>query len=161
VPDVSSFSLIERERDFSGGEHVGHHERRFLDFVVDWQSLYEAIRHVYDVLTPLWFDLDPKIFPSLDSAIDQLLGQAQGPLAGDRTAVYVCSLCGDLGCGALTVKIEIDSDFVFWREWGYQNDLEDRVSPVEVAALVDMKFDLSEYESVLENARRRLHGGIT
>lgn len=55
----------------------------------------------------------------------QLLLKAPSELKSKRVPLYVCNCCADLGCGALTVKIEkIDGCFI-WSDFGYENNYED------------------------------------
>jgi hypothetical protein len=39
-----------------------------------------------------------------------LLGTRPSPLPGGRVPLYVCSACGDLGCGAVTMVVDRDRD---------------------------------------------------
>jgi len=37
-----------------------------------------------------------------------------------RVMLFVCPVCGDLGCGAITVEIVRDGDLVVWSRFGHQ-----------------------------------------
>lgn len=38
--------------------------------------------------------------------------------------LYSCPECGDLGCGAVTVKLTVESDRVVWSDWDWQTNYE-------------------------------------
>lgn len=88
--------------------------RKFLDFVVDGESLRE--RHGLDNVTPLGWLLPE----SDDRAARRLLGDDAGDVDG-RVAIYVCAECGEVECGAVTALVERDADTgeVVWRDFAH------------------------------------------
>lgn len=50
------------------------------------------------------------------SAARQLRGAAPSELASGRVPIYVCAECGDLGCGAVTVRVTKLDDCFVWSE---------------------------------------------
>ncbi|WP_448547977.1 hypothetical protein [Thalassotalea fusca] len=56
--------------------------------------------------------------------VNQLLLNETSELESGRVPIYVCNCCGDLGCGALTVKIEFIDGFFVWSDFGYENNYE-------------------------------------
>lgn len=84
----------------------------------------------------LWISISEEplreIFKSTDVAIPpevafhpsrHLLGEPHPDLSLDgRAAVLVCSACGDIGCGALFVRIEVGTDRVRWTDFLYGNN---------------------------------------
>src|ERR1044071_8719053 len=105
--DTSNLELHWRIRP--GGD--GRTERRYLDFVVDGESLYDQLP-VGDQVTPLgcW---PPD---SEREHIQQLLS------ASGRVPLYVCAECGDLGCGAITALVEWTSDGFVWSDFAFENN---------------------------------------
>jgi hypothetical protein len=100
--------------------------RRFLDYAIDGDALYpQMLRRGFDTITPLW--LDGPTSHAIES-IERLLGARPGDAPYGRVSVYVCAECGDLGCGAVTVRLIVSVKSVEWREWGRQNNYEDDVS---------------------------------
>ena len=51
------------------------------------------------------------------SVFAELLGDQTSPLESGRVAVLVCSMCGDVGCGAYTVRVLREGDRVRWTDW--------------------------------------------
>jgi hypothetical protein len=87
---------------------------RFLDFEIDGVSLWNALRDrgheeigwlgVYDD------DREP-------SAIRRLLLREPPEPWFHNPELYVCPGCADLGCGAITVRVERSDGFFTWREF--------------------------------------------
>ena len=81
-------SLAWRERQLKG---PGRTPRRFLDFQVDGQSLYDLIAE--DRVSCLgWFA------PAEDDCAAHRLLLTEEPEFEGRVAVYVCPECGDIYC---------------------------------------------------------------
>ena len=125
----------------------GQSPRRFLDFVFDSIPVSGRLTDVgVDNITPLWVGGGESSL----SALRQLLGDAEPDVLHGRTSAFVCAECGDLGCGAVTVRIETVGGVVSWRDWGYQNNYEDGV--VDLAGFPDVSFDADTYDSTLRAA---------
>jgi hypothetical protein len=82
---------------------------RFLDYVIDGESLYE--QHGFDYIGPLGWGPHER-----DEEVARRLLLESGPDMNDRVAVYVCPECGDLLCGAITAMIELGGDEIVWRD---------------------------------------------
>jgi hypothetical protein len=156
MAEISTFALMQSQRTFDPGGRVGRHERRFLDYVIDGEPLYERMRLNYDLISPLWFDLEVDLYPELTRAVELLIGEVTSGVRAQRTPIYVCSLCGDLSCGAITAKIERTGEIVTWNEWGYQNDFESVPSSLQGIQLPELSFELSEYEQVFRRGLEQL-----
>lgn len=92
---------------------------------------------------------------AVQEALGQLLGQHPSELESGRVPVLVCEECGDIGCGALAVRIERRDGSVVWSDWAYENGYEppralDWPEYPEV-----FEFELQDYESVLSSALLR------
>src|SRR5829696_1033621 len=46
-----------------------------------------------------------------------LLGEHPPQLSDGRVLIYVCSECGDLGCGAVSMVVERNDAHVIWRDF--------------------------------------------
>jgi hypothetical protein len=85
--------------------------RRFLDFVVDDESLFARLEgddHISCLgwLVEEWDEL----------AAQRLLGRA-APDVEDRVAIWVCTACGDVLCGAVTARVTTTEDEVIWHDF--------------------------------------------
>ena len=80
----------------------------------------------------------------------QLLLKEQSELDSNRVPLYVCNCCADLGCGAVTVKVEKVDGFFIWSEFGYENNYEDGFSQSEFMQRTGpYKFKAESYISVI------------
>lgn len=88
----------------------GNAPRQFLDFVIDGQPLAPTVRRAFDLISPFWLDLH--FVAASVNAARRLLGELEPDAPNERVSVYVCSSCGDLGCGALTVELTMNNQLV-------------------------------------------------
>jgi hypothetical protein len=83
--------------------------RRFLDFVVDGEALYE--RHGSDFIGCLGW-LRPE---SDDAAARRLLRKEKPDIAG-RVSLYICPEDADPHCGVISTFIEREGNDLVWRD---------------------------------------------
>lgn len=95
-------------------------ERKYIDFIVSEQSLGQLFGLPDLDLIGIFGWTDNKEYE--DKQIDVFLGLAKPELEIGRTCLYVCPECGDIGCGAVTAKIEVTDQNVIWRDFGYENN---------------------------------------
>lgn len=134
----------------SGGR--GCTERRFLDFVVNGVALSSLLDT--ESISPFgWFDVNEQ-----DASIDRLLGKSPPDVAQGRTTLYICPECGDLGCGAVTLLVQVATGAVIWRDFGVQNNYEDVVRSKGFEGIGPFTFDLDQYNQLFERVRRSKEG---
>ena len=116
--------------------------RRFLDYIVDGESLYE--RHGFDLISCLgWF------VPEEDAKAARRLLRDEPPDLQDRVAIYVCPEDADLLCGALTAIVERQGAEIVWR--AIANSQFDSVvdswhhDDTSFSDWPDLRFDAKEY----------------
>jgi hypothetical protein len=63
-----------------------------------------------------------------------------------RAAILVCSQCGDIGCGALFVRVTLDDDQVIWSDFVHANNWDPDMDDPKEGRFV---FDRREYELAL------------
>ena len=91
----------------------------FLDFEVDGVSLYDAIRdRGYEYIG--WLGVYGADYER--QAIGRLLLQEPPDPWVHNPELYVCPLCYDLGCGAITVKVERSDGCFTWCELIYDQE---------------------------------------
>lgn len=110
---VSQLKLAWRTRSGGGGRT----EVRYLDFLIDGQSLGELLQ-VGDMIGCLGWG----IAEYEAEAAQVLLLRMPSSLATGRAMLYICPECGDIGCGAITAHVQKTSDHFVWRSFGYEND---------------------------------------
>ena len=120
-----------------------------LDFVVSGRSLYKELRRRgYDVVPRLGSNLVP-----VDSTTRRLLLlEKAGDMASGRVALYVCPLCGDLGCGAVSVRITRENTDIVWSEFEWESDCEDHFLAIE--NLGPFRFRGTEYRHAIQTFQK-------
>ena len=66
-----------------------------------------------------------------------------------RVPVLVCEECGDVGCGALAVRVSLTEDLVRWSDWAYENGRESPMSVGWPTIPDDFAFDREMYDAEL------------
>lgn len=151
-----SFSLVERISPGLGDPASGEAYKTqgaFFDFVVDGVSLYEVAAQSRDLVSVIWSE--PLVPTEQAKAIERLL--ARGPRDGSdgRVSLYICPECGDLACGAITVRIDERSDEIVWRDFGFENTHECGVDRAAFSSLGPFHSDRVDYEARLHAFRRQ------
>jgi hypothetical protein len=146
-----SLSLGERIRAGFGDPASGEPyktQRVFFDFVVNGISLYKVAAQSRDLVSVI--SAEPVVPAEQAQAIERLLARAPGDASNGRVSLYTCAECGDLGCGAITVRINEFSDEIIWRDFGFENNYEPDVQREPFSSLGPFHFDRSEYEAQLQ-----------
>jgi hypothetical protein len=139
---IARFALEWRDRRPANGTS----SRRFLDFLIDDESLYE--RYQLESISCLGWQ-----FAEADEeAARRLLGEGE-PDIENRVALYVCPECGDVKCGAVTAIVEPQVDEIVWRDlantWlDWDND-ETWVHDPLVPELSLLRFAADEYRRAI------------
>ena len=97
VGQIAQLQLIWRTHR-GGGVRPG---QKYLDFVIDGQSLGDLL-HIGDMIGCLGWG-NPEYEAEL---VQELILEKPSDLETGRAMLYVCPECGDIGCGAITAKIE-------------------------------------------------------
>jgi len=58
---------------------------------------------------------------TMRSYVKQLLLRERSALPSGRCPLYVCERCGDLGCGAVSVRVSEVEDCFVWSELSYES----------------------------------------
>jgi hypothetical protein len=141
---VNQFSLTPARWESSDGI-----SRPWLDFVIDGVPLNQSVRRDVSVLVT---DLGAA---RLTVEVDRLLLRGAASFADGGQALYDCPLCGDLGCGAVSARIDRDGRHIVWREFSWRTDYEPE--PVETYPdLGPFRFDADQYTSALLGVRAHL-----
>jgi hypothetical protein len=128
-------------------------ERHFLDFVVNRQSLWETLGKRHDMVSILCAEYSAK---ETLAAVKRLLLEENANLPNDRRSLFVCSECGDWGCGAITAVISKREKTITWGNFGHENTYEDKIGLDDYSAVGPFTFNIAVYESTLHQALDRL-----
>jgi hypothetical protein len=130
----------------------GKTERKFLDFVVDGSSLQETLGVFEQVGGLGWGTPEGQRL-----YVGRLLLQEPTDAPSGRVPLYVCAECGDIGCGAITVRVHKSGSTFVWSDFAFENNYD--------AAMIDtdqfrhvgpFAFNKAEYWGVLNAERERL-----
>jgi hypothetical protein len=117
---------------------AGQTPRKYCDFVVDGCSVLSSIGWIgADLITPLGWGVPEH----QKHVVAELLRKAPASLPSGRTPIYICPECGDIGCGAIAVRIGRAGDQIMWSDFASENGYE---APREIAADT-MRFDPRDY----------------
>ena len=122
-------------------------DRKYIDFIVSGQSLGQLFRlSEFDLIGVFGWTENVEYE---NKQIDEFLGRQKPELETGRTSFYVCSECGDIGCGAITAKIEVTEKSVIWKDFGYENNYSkpDLIDYKEIGPFI---FDKNEYIKTFE-----------
>lgn len=145
MPDVAILTLRQANR----AGNTGKTARTYLDFFVSDRRLLDLLGWPEaDYITPLGWGL----VESKTNAVAELLRKRKPSLATGRYQLYICPECGDIGCGALTARVEREGDFIVWRDFGFENNYEEpRLS--EFTGITPLYFAAAAYWQVLSSFR--------
>lgn len=125
-------------------------DRKYIDFIVSGQSLGQlfGLPDLDLIGTFCWTDNNK----FENKQIDEFLGLAKPELETGRTCFYVCPECGDIGCGAITAKIELTEKNVIWKEFGYENNYSEP-NLTNYQDIGPFTFDKKQYLEILEGLK--------
>jgi hypothetical protein len=131
-----------------------------FDFAIDGELLSQALER-FEVSNPEVFGLKGFDFLSVAdlvwpeaaiSSLRQLAGleprSKHWPLAPGRLPLYVCPMCADLGCGAITVEVVHEASVVTWRDFQVEDGLEHN-EHIDLTRFPSFTFDRGQYEAAL------------
>lgn len=84
----------------------------FFDFSIDGNSLFDTLQS-YDFISVL----SHKDEALQRNEFDKFLLKAPSDLESGRYMIYVCPMCADLGCGAVTVSIQREEEYIVWKDF--------------------------------------------
>jgi hypothetical protein len=146
--DELKTQIIHRPGGNTGG--TTRHERFSVDFLVNRASLYKLLgADKLDMIgrfskeTPDWNSKSVEVF----------IQKLPPDLGNGRVMLYVCSECGDIGCGAITMQISKNNDEYIWSLFAYENDYDlEMTDYVSYKSVGPFRFSTEQYEQVIHNA---------
>ncbi|WP_461190065.1 hypothetical protein [Arthrobacter sp. Z4-13] len=125
-------------------------QMEFLDIVVDGKPLRDTL-HVRSEddrpaqHTTFLREARPELaIPQ----IDRWLGRINGDFDDGRIALFVCPICSDLACGALTMELRATADTISWLHLGWQDGITDGPQPWLLPEQ-SLSFERTTYETEL------------
>lgn len=114
----------------------------FFDFIIDGNSLYDRFQS-YDLISVL----QHKEESAQREEIEKLLLKRTSELDSRRYFLYVCPMCADLGCGAITVSIRLEGENIIWSDFSCEDG-----ETTKTLKIGTFMFDWLEYsDSILSS----------
>lgn len=148
---MNELSLREAVHDSEllDGNILRQRQSYYLDFDIDGRPLRDWIDNTDDVIT----SLNRPWLSTLEQSIAELTGRCPDPdLPPGRLAVLRCAECGDIGCGAVTARLDLTEDAVTWSDFAWETDIEDD-EHLPACPGVSFVFDRNSYVTTIESAR--------
>lgn len=96
--------------------------RSFDDFWVNRKRLAVLLKSPESVTPFGWFggegDLE-RVAVFEDQFAKMLLGRSPSDLCEGRVPLFICGICADYGCGAITCRVSLEPDLVVWDDFGW------------------------------------------
>jgi len=124
-------------------------ERHFFDFVVNGHSLWEEVGKPKDMVSVFCYEYARE---ETIKAANRLLLTEKAVIPNDRRSLFICSECGDFGCGAVTALVIREDSSIVWKDFGYENSYEDNVLLDDYRQIGPYSFDFAHYERALRQA---------
>jgi hypothetical protein len=146
---MSSLSYKQLHRKGESSNGITKKERISVDYFIEGNSLLKTLTDV----TGGHGDLMGSIvrgYPKQNAEAARRLLVIDAPdTESGRVLLYICPECGDVGCGAYTVRVEKHSDKYVWKDFAYENGYEE-ARPLE--SIGPFSFDGENYEQVIQSA---------
>jgi len=84
--------------------------------------------------------------------VAHFLTEIPSELESGRVPVLVCEMCGDVGCGAFAVRVDLEDGFVRWSDWAFENGYEPAKELTWPTQPGDLFFDREIYESEIRKS---------
>jgi hypothetical protein len=100
-------------------------KRMFYDFIIDGRSLFETLN--VDFISGFgWLTIEFQ-----KEYADTILLKRPSELVSGRVPILICPECADLGCGAITVEIRKDKEFISWSNFGFENNYDETIMSLD------------------------------
>jgi hypothetical protein len=142
-----SHKLLIRPSISSGGTTAT--ERISSDFQIDGESLLSLLIREDGGHSDFMGALVQGLPESQENVAMQLRLQADPSSDTGRILLYICPECGDISCGAYSVRASRDSSTYSWSDFAYENGYEDARRLDQVGPFT---FEASQYEAAIVSA---------
>lgn len=147
---MNQLEIAWRDREGGGGAT----KRAWLDFMIDGSSLHDRLEVAdLDLIGGFgWGEEEGRLV-----YLNRLLLREPPGLESGRVPLFVCPECGDIGCGAITIRLEKVGQSIRWSDFGYENDYDPETPILErYRGVGPFVFPFEGYVTVLEAAAKKL-----
>ncbi|HEV8396572.1 MAG TPA: hypothetical protein VGQ37_19960 [Vicinamibacterales bacterium] len=123
MADRLEHSILHR-RGFSDGA-ITVTARESVDFVINGQSVIEMLDRARNLSSDCMGCFVRGFDDANRLAAARLFMQEAPDSPAGRVLLYTCAECGDIGCGAYTVRLSRHDDLWSWSDFAWENGYED------------------------------------
>ena len=122
--------------------------KSFYDFMIDGRSLFDICEmEGVGRIGSLGWGVNLNYQKSL---VHQFLNEETNQeLDSERIMLFVCSECGDIGCGGTTFRLVETEREIIWKKFGDEDELE-KVDFSEYKHVGSFSFEKSEYKRMFQ-----------
>jgi hypothetical protein len=126
-------------------------EKYTFDFMVNATSLFKATQASSFDMCGCFSDpqFEREEARRFNGRIANMLTSDVPVCGSHRVALFVCSECGDLACGAITVLVSRDDLIVQWSDFAYDNGYEART---KLAHMSPFEFEWAAYLTAIRRS---------
>ena len=148
--ETIEFDIKTREEQKNNKGRVTQNGRSCMDFIVSGQSVKTRLNSDdMDLISPFgWGDENYE-----REIIKEFIGLKKPEISTGRIMIYVCPECADIGCGCISADIEITTDKVIWKNFGYENNYSD-IDFDSYKDVAPIEFDKADYLKKFQNLKR-------
>jgi hypothetical protein len=121
-------------------------ERNFLDFSINSQSLWEKVGTARDSISIFCREY---VLNESIKAVNRLLLIEEADFPNNRRSLFICSECGDRGCGAITALVQSEDGAFLWSDFGFENTYEHDIHLDKYKEVGPFTFDSASYSHAL------------
>jgi len=119
--------------------------REYYDFIIDGTSL-KSLLNISDVDLISPFGWGSKELEN--ESIAEFRLKKISELNSGRIMIYICPECGDISCGAITVRIIKDDNKIIWTDFASENGVTEYQDGFKL--IKDFEFNKDEYYQVFD-----------
>jgi hypothetical protein len=121
-------------------------ERNFLDFSINDQSLWEKVGRARDTVSVFCREY---VLNESIKAVKRLLLTEEADFPNNRRSLFICSECGDRGCGAITALVHDEDGALVWSDFGFENTYERDIDLDRYKGIGPFVFDSASYSNAM------------
>lgn len=139
--------LLFRPGSKSNGSTVA--QRHSADFVIDGESLLNSLVKIAGGHADFMGLFIKGFAEQTAKSLAMLVYQDAPDSESGRVLLYICPECGDIGCGAYSVRIKKTEIGYSWADFSYENGYEE---PHLIEGIGPFFFEQSAYEAAISRA---------
>ncbi|OWR31399.1 hypothetical protein CDO73_06625 [Saccharibacillus sp. O23] len=123
----------------------------YAGFVIDGNLLYDRILEIDpEADHAACLGMGPEDFQRRE--IERLLLNSEADFPNDRRSLYICPGCGDLECGAISLRIDRKDGMFVWHDFAFESIDYPPSKPKPLPHIGPFYFEAEAYEQTIRSA---------